>query len=86
MLLAEARNPLVVSDKRTGELDRARDQKPVRWIAMFEMMQAIAPGRGPPTQRRRLQAGPSEKAFDPGLDRNVEIDPSPLDQKGNLPG
>jgi hypothetical protein len=44
MLLAEANDPLVISDQRTGELDRRRDQKPVRRVAVLEVMELIAAG------------------------------------------
>jgi hypothetical protein len=46
MLLAEANDSLVISDQRTGELDRRRDQKPVRRVAVFEVMELIAAGCG----------------------------------------
>ena len=46
MLFAEANDALVISDQRTGELDRRRDQKPVRRVAVFEVMELIAAGCG----------------------------------------
>src|ERR1700733_15391739 len=47
MLLAEACNALVISDQRTGKLDRRSNQKSIRRVAVLEMMQLIAAGSGP---------------------------------------
>ena len=56
MLLAEARDALVIGDERAGELDRRGDQEPVGRVAMFEMMEPIAASRGPISERDRFDA------------------------------
>ena len=86
VLLAETRNALVIGDKRTSELDRRRDEEPVRRVAAFEMMQLIAAAGGPMAERRGLNAWTAEKALDPRLDGNIEIDPAGVDEQHNLPG
>src|SRR5208282_5554173 len=55
-------------------------------VVAFEMMQLIAATGGPMGERRGLDAGAAEKALDPRLDGNVEIDPAGVDEQRNLPG
>ena len=86
MLLAETRDALVIGDQRTIKLDRRRNEKPVRRVAIFQMMQLMAAAGGPMAKRRRLDAGTPEKPLDPRLDGNIEIDPSDIDQQRDLPG
>ncbi len=77
MLVAEADDALIViGDQWTSKLDRRRNQKSVRRIAVFEMMQLIAAGGSPVTQRHRFDAGIIEETLDPFRNGNVEVDPS----------
>ena len=76
MLLAEADDALIVGDQRTSKLDRRRNQKSVRRIAVFEMMQLIAAGGSLVTQRHCFDAGTIEETLDPCRNGNVEVDPS----------
>lgn len=57
MRLAELDDARIVTGQRTGQLDRRRDQKAIRRITVFEMMQPIA--ARPVTERHRLDAGRS---------------------------
>jgi hypothetical protein len=41
---AEADDALVMGDQWTSKLDRRRNQKPIRWIAVCEAMELIASG------------------------------------------
>src|SRR5579871_195696 len=53
---------------------------------MLEMMQAIAPARGKWAKRGRLDARKREKPFDPRFDWDIEVDPSGVHKKSDLPG
>jgi len=86
MLPAKACAALIISDEGTGKLDRRGDQQPIRGIAVLQMMQPIAAGSGMVAERHRLDAGTVEKAFNPRLDGNVEVDPFRVDEQRNLPG
>ncbi len=46
MLFAESNDALVIGDQQTSKLDRRRNQKPVRRVAVFEVMELIAAGCG----------------------------------------
>ena len=85
VVLTETRNALIIGDKPTSEFDRRRDEEPVRRVTVFEMMQLIAAAGGAMAERRRLDARTAEKALDPRLDGNIEIDPAGVDQQRNLP-
>ena len=85
MLLAEADDALIVGDQRTSKLDRRRNQESVRRIAVFEMMQLIAAGGSLVTQRHCFDAGTIEETLDPCRNGNVEVDPSGVNEKRNLP-
>jgi hypothetical protein len=50
-----------LSDIGTAEAYRSGDQKPVGRVAMFELMQAVAPTCGGMTQRQNLDARQLEK-------------------------
>src|SRR5437588_10311964 len=76
MPCAKTRNALIVSDKRTGEIDCGGDQKPIGRIAVLEMMQPVAAGGRLVTQWHRFDAGTLEEAVDPCLNGDVEIDPA----------
>ena len=85
MLLAEADDALIIGDQRTSKLDRRRNQKSVRRIAVFEMMQLIAAADSMVTQRQCFDAGTIEETLDPCRNGNVEVDPSGVNEKRNLP-
>ncbi len=85
MLLAEADDALIIGDQRTSKLDRRRNQKPVRRIAVFEMMQLIAAGGSLVTQRHRFDSETIEETLDPCRNGNVEVDPSGVNEKSDLP-
>ncbi len=76
MLLAETDDALIIADQRTSKLDRRRNQKSVRRIAVFEMMQLIAARGSLVTQRHCFDAGTIEETLDPFRNGNVEVDPS----------
>ena len=77
MLLAEADDALIViGDQWTSKLDRRRNQKSVRRIAVFEMMQLIAARGSLVTQRHCFDAGTIEETLDPFRNGNVEVNPS----------
>ena len=85
MLPAEADDALIVGDQRTSKLDRRRNQKSVRRIAVFAMMQLIAAGGSLLTQRHCFDAGTIEETLDPCRNGNVEVDPSGVKEKRDLP-
>ncbi len=74
-----------VGDQRTSKLDRRRNQKSVRRIAVFAMMQLIAAGGSLLTQRHCFDAGTIEETLDPCRNGNVEVDPSGVKEKRDLP-
>jgi hypothetical protein len=83
--LAETCNAIIVGDQGASEFDCGCNQKPIRWIAMLEMMQLIAARGSPVAQRHRLYTGTIHKALDPGFNGNVEIDATGVDKQRNLP-
>jgi hypothetical protein len=85
VLLAETDDALIIGDQRTSKLDRRRNQKSVRRIAVFEMMQLVATGGSLVTQRHCFDAGTIEETLDPWRNGNVEVDPSGVNEKRNLP-
>jgi hypothetical protein len=46
MSLGEPRNPIVISDHRTGEFNRCGNQKAIRGVAVSKMMKLVAAGAG----------------------------------------
>jgi len=67
--LAEARNTLVIRDQRTLKLDRCRNQKTIRRVAVLEMVQLIGGGSGPIAQGYRLDARALQETVEPCLNR-----------------
>lgn len=86
MVLEKACDAVVIRDERARKLDRGGDQQPIRRIAVLETMQLIAAGGSAMTQWHRFDAGTFDEARDPRLNRNIELDPSGIDQQRNLPG
>jgi hypothetical protein len=68
MLLAKADDALVIGDQRTSKLDCRGNQKPVRWVAVLDVMELIA-ASGLVTKRRCFDAGTIEEASDPRCDK-----------------
>ena len=77
---AESGDALVISDQGTTEFDRRRYQEPIRRIAMREMLQLIAARCGAVSYRNCGDPGTLDKSTNPGFDREVEIDPSRVDE------
>jgi hypothetical protein len=76
----------IVSDKRTVQFYRRGDQKPVRWIPIFEMLEPVAAGGGVMCQRYALYTWPVQETLNPIIDRNIELNPSCIDEQGDFPG
>jgi hypothetical protein len=86
MRLAEACDAIVISNQRASKLNSRCDEKPVRRIAVLEMMELIGARRRARRERSRLDAGAREKSLDPGIDGNIEIDATSIDEQSDLPG
>src|SRR6185312_2078531 len=84
--VGKTRDPVVIGDQRARKLDCRRDEKPIRRIAMFEMMKLIGTRRDPVRDWHRRDAGAREKTLDPCVDRDIEIDTSGVDEQCDLPG
>jgi hypothetical protein len=80
MRLAEACDAIVIGNQRASQLDRRCDEKPIRRIAMLEMVELIGARRGAGSERDRIDAGACEKALDPGIDGNIELDAAGIDK------
>ena len=85
MLLAEARDALVIDDELAGELNRGGDQKPVGRVAAFERVGADRCERRPDIRAEPLRRWALKKALHPRLDRTIEVDPPRVDEERDLP-
>jgi hypothetical protein len=47
---------------------------------MLEMVELIGARRGAGSERDRIDAGACEKALDPGIDGNIELDAAGIDK------
>src|SRR6516164_8253937 len=83
--LAEARNPLVVSNQWTSELDRRGNQQTIGRVSVLEMVQLIGTRGSAVAEEHRLDAWTVEKPLSPCIDRNVEVDTTGIDEQGDLP-
>jgi len=81
----EAQNSLIIGNQRTSKFDRGRDQKPIRRVAMFELVKTITAGSGTMAERCRLDTRPLEEPRDPCLDRKIQLDPPAVDEQRNFP-
>ena len=86
MLLPEAYDALVIGDQRTGKLDRGGDQQPIGRVTMLETMELVGAGRSVVAQWECFNSWAIDEALDPRLDRNIQFNPTGVDQESDLPG
>jgi hypothetical protein len=60
-------------------------RKPIRRIAMLELIETIAAASGLIPERRRLDARALEEPRNPSLDRRSQLDLSVVDKQRNFP-
>ena len=60
-------------------------QRPIRRIAMLELIETTAAASGSIPERRRLNARAFQKPCDPSLDRRIQLDLSAVDEQRNFP-
>jgi len=77
---AKACDAIVIGNQRASQLDRRCDEKPVRRVAVFEMMELIGARCRTGSERSRIDAGAREKAVDPGIDGKIEFDAAGIDE------
>jgi hypothetical protein len=60
-------------------------QRPIRRIAMLELIETIAAASGSIPEKRRLDARTFEKPRDPSLDPRIQLDLRAVDEERNFP-
>ena len=80
MRIPKTCDAIVIGNQRASQLDRRCDEKPVRRVAVFEMMELIGARRRAGSERDRIDAWAREKALDPGIDGKIELDAAGIDE------